>query len=372
MKIAYLSTFYPFRGGIAQFNASLFREFEKQHSVKAYTFKTQYPNFLFPGTSQFVTKDDIAEKIPAERILNTINPFSYISAANKIKKFEPDVLIMKFWMPFFAPALGWVAKSLRKKNTKIISILDNVIPHEKRPGDIAFTKFFLKQNDYFITMSEKVTKDLLTLKPTAKYKFNLHPLYDHFGEMTAKNEAKIKLAIPTDKIVLLFFGFIREYKGLDLLIKALATLPSDYHLIIAGEVYGNFDKYQKIIDDLKLQSRITMMVRYISDSEVPLLFSAADVCVLPYKSATQSGIVGISYHFNLPLIATDVGGLKEMIEPYQTGLMVNTPDVEPLQQKIQEYFQTGKIEQYVQNIIKFKELASWKKLAENILQFDKY
>ena len=346
MKIAYLSTFYPFRGGIAQFNSSLFREFEKENNIKAFTFRRQYPNILFPGTSQYVNENDKVDKIESSELLDTINPFSYISTAKQINKFQPNLLIMKFWMPFFAPSLGYVAGYLKKRGTVVISILDNVIPHEKRPGDIALTKYFLNRNDAFIVMSNAVQNDLLSLKPSANYKLQMHPLYNHFGNPVDKSEARVKLGLDKNKRILLFFGFIRDYKGLDLLINAMKSLPEDYHLVIAGEVYGDFSKYDKQISALGVEDRITKFVRYINDDEVPLFFSAADVCVQPYKSATQSGIVGISYHFNLPIIATDVGGLKEMIAPFDTGILLDKPEVNQIVEGITHYFENKNFSKY--------------------------
>ncbi len=368
MKIAYLSTFYPYRGGIAQFNASLYRMFEKEHEVKAFTFSRQYPNILFPGKSQLVGAGDKADEIDADRILDTINPVTYYSTARKIIRFDPDILLMKYWMPFFAPSLGYVAKRLKKKGTVNISILDNVIPHEKRPGDIVLTKYFLKYNSGFVVMSNAVREGLLSLKRDSKYIFQDHPLYDHFGEKIDKNIARAKLNIPPDAKVLLFFGFIRKYKGLDLLLEALNALPEDYHLVIAGEVYGSFEKYDEIIKKYNLAGRITNHARYIADGEVPLFFSASDACVLPYKSATQSGIIGISYHFGLPVVATDTGGLKEMIEPHGTGLMIEKPDAAIIANKIKEYFNMDS-DVFRANIENYKKKASWDVLARKIIGF---
>ncbi len=367
MKIAYLSTFYPYRGGIAQFNASLFREFEKENEIKAYTFSRQYPDLLFPGSSQYVSDNDIAEKIDAERILDTINPFSYYSTAKKINEFKPDLMITKFWMPFFAPSLGKIARKLN--NTKCIAVLDNVIPHEKRLGDMQLINYFINSYHGFIAMSNTVQNDLLSLKPNAKSILLPHPLYDHFGAKIDKIEACKKLNIPTDKKTLLFFGFIRDYKGLDLLIDAMSKLGDDYHLVIAGEVYGDYSKYEKQIDKLDIRSKVSNFVRYISDEEVPLFFSSADVCVLPYKSATQSGIVGISYHFDLPIISTDVGGLREMIGDFGTGIMVKEPNSELIANSIKDYFSEGKIEEYKNNILNYKSVANWKNLAKEIIDF---
>ncbi|HOM04531.1 MAG TPA: glycosyltransferase [Candidatus Kapabacteria bacterium] len=365
MKIAYLSTFYPFRGGIAQFNAALYRAFEKFAEVKAYTFTRQYPSILFPGQTQLVLPTDKVDRLIAERILDTINPMSYLRSAQKIRRYDPDLLLTKYWMPFFAPSLGTVCKYLPEKITRI-SILDNVKPHEKRPGDIKLTKFFLKYNDAFVVMSDTVRDDLLEFKPDAKYIEHIHPLYNHFGEKVPQIIAQDKLFLPFDKKILLFFGFIRDYKGLDLLIEALKYLPEDYHLLIAGEPYGNFDKYERLIKQYGVENRITKHVRYISDDEVPLCFSAADVCVLPYRSATQSGIVAIAYHFDLPVVATNVGSLRQSVEPYDTGYLVAKPDALLLADAIKAVFDQNLLEKYHKNIQVYKSIASWDSLARKI------
>jgi glycosyltransferase involved in cell wall biosynthesis len=366
MRIAYLSTFYPFRGGIAQFNANLYRAFESLgHDIKAFTFTRQYPNFLFPGDTQYVTKDDIADPIPADRILNTINPVSYLTASKKIKKFSPDIMLTKFWLPFFGPSLGKVLSGT-KKRSKNISIIDNAIPHEKRPGDKLFSKYFFKQNHEFIAMSESVKNDIYKIKSDATVHHHPHPIYDHFPENINKTDARNKLGINPEDRILLFFGFIRDYKGLDILIESLKNLPSNYKLIIAGEIYGDFDKYDKLIDKLNLNDRIIKIIRYISDSEVSELFSASDVAMLTYKSATQSGILGIAYHYNLPVIATNTGGMKEMIEPYNTGIVIEYAVPELISEAIINYFNSNI--NFFDNIEKFKEIASWNHLAEFILK----
>ncbi len=368
MKIAYLSTFYPFRGGIAQFNAALYRQFAAGHETRAFTFTRQYPDILFPGNSQFVEKGDITDKVDSIAVLDSIKPFNWGKAARKIIEFGPDLLVMKFWMPFFGPSLNSVAKKLRQAGTINITILDNVIPHEKRPGDIFFTKRFLEANDGFIVMSNTVKNDLLKLKPGASFNYHPHPLYDHFGARVDKTEARKTLGIPEDKKVLLFFGFIRGYKGLDILLRALNMLDDSYALVIAGEVYGSFGEYEAIIAENQLESRIIKHVRYISDGEVPVYFSASDVCVLPYKSATQSGIIGITYHFGLPVIATDTGSLREMVEPYEAGMIIDRAEPRMLAAAIEEYFDKQLYSVFSGNIEKYKESNNWQTLSEIILE----
>lgn len=371
MKIAYLSTFYPFRGGIAQFNAALYRELEKIAQVKAFTFTRQYPDVLFPGATQFVEENDGSDRIPAERVLDTVNPLTYPSTAKAIMKFQPDILLMKYWMPFFAPSLGNVAKRMRKYGTKNIAIVDNVIPHEQRLGDETLTQYFLKRCDGFVVMSNSVKWDLLKYLPAAKYIHHQHPLYDQFGEKLPQKKARKTLNIDQKKKVALFFGFIREYKGLDVLLEAMSLLPDDYELIVAGEVYGDFAPYQKIIDERGLSSKVNLNVRYIADDEVPLFFSAADLCVLPYKNATQSGISGIAYHFDLPVAVTDVGSLKEVIEPNKLGMIIDKPEPAEIAEVIKKFFNKNKAGMYRRNIRKFKKIASWENFASSLVEFSK-
>lgn len=370
MKIAILSTIYPFRGGIAQFNAAMYRAFEKEHEIKAFTFIRQYPNLLYPGESQYVTPGDHVEVIPSIPVLDTVGPFSYLTAAHQINLFAPDILIMKYWLPFFGPSLGTVAKFMRKE-TKVITILDNVIPHESRKFDHSFTRYFLNQNDGFITMSDKVKDDLLSFRPDAKYKVFPHPLYDHFGEATEKNKAIEELNLPKGKKLLLYFGYIRDYKGLDILIESISKLPEDFHLILAGESYGDFTPYLDLIKKFNVQDKITLLNRYIPDREVSLLFSAADVCVLSYKSATQSGVTSIALHYELPLVVTNVGGLKEMVEHEKTGLVAERPEVDLVVEQLQNYFTKYDSNLFRENIKKMKEELSWNRFCEKIVDFSK-
>jgi glycosyltransferase involved in cell wall biosynthesis len=370
MKITLLSTFYPFRGGIAQFNASMFRALEEKHEVNAVTFKRQYPNVLFPGETQFVTDKDPSDKIPATRLLDTINPFTYLKTARFIKKQQPDILLMKYWMTFFAPALGTVAK-LQGKKTKRICVLDNLIPHEKRFFDNWCNRFFLKHTDGYVVMSNSVLADLLSMKPEAKYVRIDHPLYNHFGEkLTKETAAQVLKLDPTNKY-LLFFGFIRDYKGLDLLIDAMKTVDETVHLIIAGEVYGSFEKYTEQINASGLTHRIHVFNQYIGDADVPPFFSIAEACVLPYKSATQSGITSIAYHFELPIIATDVGGLKETIFHDKNGLIVNQPNAQEISAAINKYITNDLKETFSSEISVYKKEHSWENFTEKIIAFSK-
>lgn len=370
MKISIFSAFYPYRGGIAQFSASLYRSLQKKNTVKAFTFKRQYPNFLFPGKTQFVTEKDKADKIDSIRVLDFMNPFSYYKTAKIINKEKSDLYISNYWMTFFGPAMGIIARRI-KKRTKQISILHNVIPHEKRFFDKGLTQFFVKKTDGFVVMSDAVLNDLLLLKPDAKYIRIDHPVYNHFGNKKDQKEALSILKLSPHKKTLLFFGIIRDYKGLDLLIQAMNYLDNTYQLIIAGEVYGSFEKYQALIDLNKNKEYIHLYNHYISDDEVFLYFSASDVCVLPYKSATQSGITAISNHFEIPIIATNVGGLKETIKHLETGLIVEKPDSEEISTAIQNYFSLNCKEKFSNTISKENENKSWDNFTEKLIEFSK-
>lgn len=371
MKIAILSCFHPYRGGIAQFNASIFNELSKGYDVRAFNFKRQYPEFLFPGKTQYITEDDTAVPIESTALLDTANPFSYAKTATEINSWGPDILLMRYWMPYFGPSLGYVARRMRPE-CKVIPILDNVIPHEQRFFDKAFTKYFLKGCDGFITMCNEVDYDLHAFIPGAKSITIPHPLYSHFGEKMERREAEKILGLDGGKKTLLFFGLIREYKGLDILLEAFKMLPDDYQLLIAGEPYGSFEKYEKIIDSTPGKERIHLFTNYIADKDVRTFFSASDITVLPYRSATQSGISSISYHFEIPMIVTDVGGLKETVGLRGTGLLAKKADPESIKEEIEKYFGNELIrEECINNIRKEKQRLSWHNFCENLMTFAK-
>ncbi len=374
MKIAVLSCFYPYRGGISQFNAELYKELGKVHDVRAFNFSRQYPDILFPGKTQYVEKEDNAVPIQSEAVLDTANPFTYATTARKIAKWEPDLLIMRYWMSYFAPSQGTVAKKVRSitgGRTKVISIVDNLIPHEKRFFDTVFTKYYLKHNDGFVTLCNAVKEDLLKVKPDAKCIVSPHPLYSQFGNKLDREDARRKLGIPANSRTILFFGLIREYKGLDILIKAFSGLGNEYTLVIAGEPYGSFEKYAGLISECKNRDNIILRTEYIRDNDVAAYFSASDVVVLPYRSATQSGITAISYHFGIPMITTDTGGLKESIGERGTGIVVDRADVQLIRNAIISLFSDyeNKSAAFAKAIQAEKERLSWSNFCNNLISF---
>ena len=370
MKVAFLSTFYPFRGGIAQFNAALYRALENLgHEVKAFNFSVQYPAALFPGKTQKVTSEDIADAIPSVRSLNAVNPASYWSTAKKIKQYQPDLLVVGYWMPFMAPSLGTVIKRL-EKHIKIVSIVHNAIPHETSKLDTILGNYFFNHNTKVIALSKAVEQDINSAYPSIKTKVLHHPTYTHFGNLIPKSDAREKLGIGSDKIVLLFFGLVRPYKGLDVLLSTLALLDQRFQLVIAGETYGSFSAYQEIIDKNNLSNRIFHFDQYISDDEVSTYFSVADTCVLPYKSATQSGVVAIAQHFGVPVFVSDVGGLNEFIIHEKTGFLMEAPCAELFAESIKNAVETKQLEK-VRAFLnqETEDQLSWEDFAQAVIDF---
>ena len=316
-----------------------------------------------------MTADDEAMPVESTFLLDTANPFSYVTTMKAIRDWNPDLLIVRYWMSYFAPSLGYITRHLRGR-CKVISILDNVIPHEPRFFDTPLTKYFLKGSDGCVTLCEAVSRDLLKIKPDARYTVIPHPLYSHFGAKKPRGEAEKVLGLKGGKKNILFFGLIREYKGLDILIDAFSGLDDSYQLIIAGEPYGSFEKYADAIALSPLKDNIHTYLRYIKDSEVTDFFSAADVTVLPYRSATQSGISSVSYHFEIPMIVTETGGLKETIGDRKTGLVAKNCTPEAVREEIIRYFaDPGIAEDCIGNIRKEKERLSWGNFCRKLLEF---
>ena len=369
MRIAILSCFYPYRGGIAQFNASMLLELGKAHTVRAFNFTRQYPGIRFPGKTQYVTADDDAVSIESTALLDTVNPFSYVKTLKEIRKWQPDLVVMSYWMSWFAPSLGFIARRLRK-SCKVVSVLHNVIPHEPKFFDAPLTRYFLSGCDGNICLCDEVADDLRRLSPGADSLTLFHPIYGHFGERIPREEACSSLGIDPGKKTLLFFGLIREYKGLDILLRAFPNLDSSYQLVVAGEPYGSFDRYQEIIDSSGCADRIHLFTHYIKDSEVKTYFSATDLVVLPYRSATQSGINAIAYHFETPMVVTDTGGLRHSVGDAGTGLVASRPEPECLLEEIARYFSDPDLRERCKAAIKAeKERLSWKSFARQLAEY---
>ncbi|MBL7899609.1 MAG: glycosyltransferase [Crocinitomicaceae bacterium] len=369
-KIILLGTAYPFRGGLASYNERLALQLmEEGHDVEIYTFTVQYPNFLFPGKSQY-SEEPAPDKLKISRKVNSVNPFNWFKIGGEIRRKKPDILIFKFWLPFMGPCFGTIARRVRKnKHTRIITILDNVIPHESRFGDKMFTRYFLKPVHAFISMSKSVADDLEKFDTVKPRDFNPHPLFDNFGKAMEKGNAKKILGLDLAKKYILFFGIIRDYKGLDLLLEAFAKSSeklNDVRLLIAGEYYSNEEKYQKMIADLHLGEKVKVVNSFIKDSEVTRYFSAADIVAQPYKHATQSGVTQIAYHFETPILVTNVGGLPEMVPHEKVGYVVE-PDPSEIANALQDFFANNKENFFRENLKTEKQKYSWDKLSAKVL-----
>ncbi len=370
-QIVLLGSAHPLRGGLAAFNERLANEYLKLgHQVIIYTFSLQYPSFLFPGKTQY--SDQPAPKDLIIRVkVNSINPINWIFIGNEINKLNADILLIKFWLPFMAPCFGTIARMVKKnKKTKVICILDNVLPHEKRLGDKQLINYFIKACDGFISMSKQVMNDLSLFYKGKNVKLIPHPVYDLFGETINKTEACKALQLDSSVNYILFFGFIRKYKGLDLLLEALGNAQlkdKNIKAIIAGEFYEEKKDYLEIIDRLQLQNQIILKDDFIPDSQVKYYFSACDVVVQPYRSATQSGISQIAYHFEKPMIVTNVGGLPELVHHHKTGFVVNT-DPSEIAHAILQFYSDDYATKFAPHLKEEKKKFSWDVMARGTIE----
>jgi glycosyltransferase involved in cell wall biosynthesis len=361
---------HPLRGGLSTFNERLARQFQAEgHQACIYSFSLQYPGFLFPGTTQF-TDQPAPVGLDIHTKINSVNPLNWLLVGNEIKKLNPDLVIVRFWIPLMGPCLGTILRIIKKNgHSKIICIADNVIPHEKRFGDKPFTRYFVKPVDAFITMSEKVLNDL-RLFTTKKALLTRHPLYDSFGEKISKAMAREKLGIKNDELTILFFGFIRKYKGLDILLDAMKILEGSAHknikLLIAGEFYEDKKAYDEQIERLGIKNNLILHTDFIPDNEVKNYLCAADLVVQPYRNATQSGVTPLAYHFEVPMIVTNVGGLPSMVPDNKVGLVAE-PTAASLAEKIVEYFNKGE-NYFLPHLLEEKKKFSWTKMLESIFE----
>jgi glycosyltransferase involved in cell wall biosynthesis len=361
---------HPLRGGLATFNHRLAKEFiQSGFYCSIYSFSLQYPEFIFPGTTQY-TDEPAPEGLNIDSVINSVNPFNWIKIGNRLKKLKPDFIVVRFWLPLMGPALGTILRRVRKnKHTKIVCIADNIIPHEKRPGDKPFTKYFIKSCDAFITMSEKVMSDLKTLtnKPASLV---LHPLYDNFGEIIAKADARKKLGIGNEESIILFFGFIRKYKGLDILLEAMKLLKekrsSDkkIKLLIAGEFYEDRKMYDDLIEKLGIADDLILRTDFIPDSEVKYYLCAADAVIQPYRNATQSGVTPLAYYFEKPMVVTNAGGLSSLV-PHEKSGLVTEPNAEAIAAGIERFYQLGE-NYFIPHLRAEKQKYSWANLVNAV------
>lgn len=369
MNILIIGPMFPWRGGIAHHSASLAEHLKTRHRVEAVTFSRQYPKLFFPGTSQYDTGGH-PPSIPVHQWIDSINPFTWLRTASRIRKLKPDLLIFAYSIPFFGPAYGVIAALTRwKTKTKTLFFCHNVLPHEKRIGDTFFAKFAFAFADFFFLQSHTLEQDLRLLQPTAKFAVAPHPLHETIGKAIPTMEARKLLGISAKRVIL-FFGYVRKYKGLMTLLDAMTTinknLNGDILLLVAGEFYESIATYQQKVHELGLEQHIRFHAQYVPHDEVPLFFSAADVVVLPYRSATQSGIVPMAYNFDKPVIATKVGGLAEVVIDGKTGFLVPPNDPAALANAVSRFYSEQREQEFIANVKIEKQKYTWEALVEKI------
>lgn len=375
MKIVLIGTAYPLRGGIAHYVGLLWKYLSRRHDVSIVTFSRQYPKILFPGKSQDESGD---AGIPVDSVqwIDSINPFNWIRAGLRVRALKPDLIVFKFWMPFFAPSYGTIAAIARwGRATRTMFICDNVIPHERRPGDKLLTQFAFRFIDSYVVQSRAVERDLRLWKKDPLLSYLPHPVYEIFGEETTRVEARARLReidpamdLAEDERVLLFFGYVRDYKGLDVILDAMPAILEKMRvrLLVVGEFYNNEQQYRDQVTRLGIGDAVIFHSDYVANEEVGAYFSAADLLTLPYKSATQSGIIQIAYNFHRPVIATDVGGLGEVIVDGRTGAIVPPEQPAALAEAVLSFFDGNRFDEYRAAVIEEKKKYSWDHMAEGI------
>lgn len=369
LKIVIVGPAWPLRGGLSTYNERLCLQFQNEgHETSILSFKLQYPSILFPGKTQ-LSADPAPENITIDTAMNSINPFNWIRVGLKYKKMAPDIMVFRYWMPFMAPCLGTIARiASSNKKTKVVAIADNIYPHEKHFYDNICTNYFVKAMHGFITMSQAVLADLKKLVPQKPSQYIPHPMYDNFGGSIEKQTAKKQIGLDPQFNYLLFFGFIRHYKGLDLLLKAFADArlrQLNVKLLIAGEYYEDSAPYKQLIKELKLEDWVVEHNDFIPNPMVSAYFSASDMVVQTYHSATQSGVTQIAYHFNKPMLVTNVGGLAETVPDGEVGY-VTEKDEKAIADALVDFYTNQKEASFSKNAAEFKKHFSWEKISAGL------
>ena len=366
MKIVLLGPAHPYRGGLASIMETMAREWQSRgHEVRIYTFRVQYPSLLFPGKTQYVTTP-APEDLHIERVMNTVNPLNWVSLGLRLKRERPDVVVMKYWTPFMAPCFGTIARIARSNGvTKFVCQIDNVEPHEHHIIDRPCNHYYLGAVDGFVYMSEQVHGELKAYT-SAPALFSPHPMFENFGKVAEREEACRKLGLDVEQRYTLFFGLIRDYKGLDLLLKAWARwMPEGRKLLIAGEFYASREKYVALIEELGLRDRVVLHDHFVADEDVRYYFSAADALVLPYRTATQSGVTQIAYNFSLPMIVTRVGGLPEIVPDGRVGLVCE-PDAEAIKEALERLYEGDTLQRLKANFVEERKRFSWSAMCDRL------
>jgi glycosyltransferase involved in cell wall biosynthesis len=373
-KIVIIGPAYPLRGGLASYDERLAREFQhSEYETFIYTFSLQYPAFLFPGTTQF-SSEPAPTDLRIKVAINSINPLNWIKIGNELRKLRPEIIIVRYWLPFMGPCLGTILRRAKKNNyTRVVCIADNIIPHEKRPGDKPFTRYFLKSADAFITMSEKVLSDLRFFENAKPAQFVPHPLYDNFGTIVSKQVARSHLGLAKEESIILFFGFIRKYKGLDILFEAIRLLKYNTQnpklktlkLLVAGEFYEDSKPYLQQIQNAGIQDMVILRTDFIPNSEVRYYLCAADAVIQPYRNATQSGVTPLAYHFEKPMVVTNVGGLPSLVPDKKAGLVAE-PNAVSLAEHIEQFYELGE-DFFLPHLREEKKKYSWSRMVQAIV-----
>jgi D-inositol-3-phosphate glycosyltransferase len=371
LKIVSIGPAFPLRGGIANFNLALSREFNRSgHTIEIISFSYQYPRFLFPGETQY-EEGQVPGDIKISSLISSVNPFSWFRTARYIRNFNPGLVVIHYWMPFMAVSLGKIIRLAKKREQiRSIAVTHNIVPHEKHVGWKFLTRYFLKSCDGFITMSSTVSDALATFRPKTPSSCIPHPIYNIFGERVSRKTAADFLGLPPTMNYLLFFGLIRKYKGLELLLKAMPYIVQqikDIKLIIAGEFYSDKEEYFTLMNELQIIKHIHIVNRFIPSEEVKYFFSLADLVVQPYISATQSGITQIAYHFEVPMVVTDVGGLAELIPDGKVGYVVPA-DFNQVAKAVIDFFEFNKAGQFRDGLKEEKKKYTWANMARGILE----
>ena len=371
LNITIIGPAHPYRGGIALGNERLAEELQSLgHHVNIITFTIQYPSFLFPGKTQY-SEAEPPKKLKISRKINALNPLNWWKVGKEIKKSNPDIVLFRFWLPLMGPCFGTIARIIKKnKHSKILTLLDNVIPHESRIGDKRFTNYFTKPQNGYIAMSKQVQKDIAKFSPSKPCIYSPHPLFDNYGEKYTKELAKDFLNLEPAVNYILFFGLVRDYKGLDLLLEGFAQFDFKKYnvkLLVAGEFYANEEDYRTIINNLQIAEHIVLVNEFIKDQEVGYYFSAADLLAQPYKSATQSGVTQIGYHFEIPMLVTNVGGLPEMVPDQKIGYVVD-PDPKSISNALTNFYSYERALEFSGNFSEAKKRFTWDKMAHKVVE----
>lgn len=366
MRITILGTAYPFRGGLATFNERLARQFQQEgHKVKVVTFTLQYPSFLFPGKTQF-SNEEAPDDLSIERRLSSVNPLTWISLGKEIRRDSPDILICCYWMAFMAPAFGTVSRlASGNGHTKCIALVHNMFPHEKGLLNKVFSPYFTSSQSGFVALSESVVRDISSLSPDTPKACSPHPVYDHYGERLTKEEACSYLGLDPKDDYMLFFGLVRKYKGLDLLIQTFAKVKDSLpclKLLVAGEFYDDEKEYRAMIDSLGLADRVIVRNEFIEDALLKYYFGACSLVAQPYRSATQSGVTQVAFHFEKPMLVTNVGGLAEIVHHGKMGYAVS-PDPSEIAEALLDYYTHEREPQFTDYLRQEKGRYSWSRLT---------